>query len=92
MQDSGKVVLGLLAGIAIGATLGILLAPDKGGETRKRVAEGASDMQDDLEAGFDAFMDSLKQKLSAVKQEAEQAANQAKKTAETDAAQAQAGL
>ena len=29
-MDSGKLVLGVLAGLAIGATLGILFAPDKG--------------------------------------------------------------
>lgn len=35
-MNSGKVVLGALAGLAAGALLGILFAPDKGSETRKK--------------------------------------------------------
>ena len=36
-MSSGKVVLGLLAGVAVGALAGILFAPAKGSKTRKRI-------------------------------------------------------
>jgi len=40
----GTVVLGLAVGVAIG----ILIAPDKGSETRKKLFSGAQDLADDL--------------------------------------------
>ena len=40
-NNNGKVFLALLGGVAIGALLGVLLAPDKGSETRKRMADEA---------------------------------------------------
>ncbi|MFM7218366.1 MAG: YtxH domain-containing protein [Bacteroidota bacterium] len=40
-NSSGKTLLALLGGVAIGALLGILLAPDKGSETRRKMADKA---------------------------------------------------
>lgn len=38
-NSSSNTIVGLLAGTAIGATLGILFAPDKGINTRQRIAD-----------------------------------------------------
>ena len=46
MSNSSNTVVGLLAGTVIGATLGILFAPEKGEITRRRIAEEADAAKD----------------------------------------------
>lgn len=48
MSNEGNTVLGILAGTAIGAVLGILFAPDKGTNTRKKIADQAVATQESL--------------------------------------------
>lgn len=49
MNNSGsKKLFTFLAGLAIGAIAGILLAPDKGSETRKKILDKTSGLKDDL--------------------------------------------
>lgn len=40
MKNTSKMLIALGAGFAIGGVLGILFAPDKGKETRHKIAEG----------------------------------------------------
>ncbi|MEO7768229.1 MAG: YtxH domain-containing protein [Ferruginibacter sp.] len=44
MSNPNKVILGLLGAAAAGIAIGILLAPDKGGEVRKKIADKAGDI------------------------------------------------
>ena len=46
MSDNTKVVAALLAGLAAGAALGILFAPDKGSETRDKLNDSLKDLGD----------------------------------------------
>ena len=70
IMDSGKVLLGVLAGVAIGATLGILFAPDKGVNTRRKISKKGSDYAEELETQFSDFVDSMSNKFKSVKEEA----------------------
>jgi gas vesicle protein len=47
-MTNGKAVLAVLAGFVAGAALGVLFAPDKGSEVRKKIAKKGDDLADAL--------------------------------------------
>ena len=47
-MSTGKVVLGLLAGVAAGAIAGLLFAPSKGSDTRKKIAKKSKNYEKKL--------------------------------------------
>lgn len=49
MNNSEGNVLSFIAGIAIGALIGVLVAPDKGENTRTRISEKSKDLKKDME-------------------------------------------
>ena len=69
-MSSGKILLGVLAGIAVGATLGILFAPDKGSSTRRKIAQKSDEYADELGEKFNEFISSVTEKFEAMKEEA----------------------
>lgn len=70
-MSSGKVLLGLLAGVAAGALLGVLFAPDKGTVTRKKIVKKGEDYADVLTEKFNEFLDTLSEKYDDVKEDVE---------------------
>ena len=69
-MSSGKVLLGLLAGVAVGATLGILFAPEKGKSIRKKISRKGDDYIEGLEEKFNEFIENITGKYQSVKEEA----------------------
>lgn len=69
-MNSGKVALGVLAGIAAGAILGILFAPDKGSETRKKIIKKGSDSIDGLKEKLSDLMTALNENFEDLKDDA----------------------
>ena len=69
-MSTGKVLLGVLAGVAAGALLGILFAPEKGSSTRKKILDKVDAYADDLEKKFNDFIESINRKYESVMEDA----------------------
>ncbi|WP_053093803.1 YtxH domain-containing protein [Rufibacter radiotolerans] len=63
-DNSGKIILALLAGASAGVVAGILMAPETGEATRGSLKKSASKLGQDLESKLQAGMEQL-QALSA---------------------------
>jgi gas vesicle protein len=66
-MSTGKVVLGTLAGIAIGGILGILFAPEKGSVTRQQIMDKGNDYADELKSKYNEFASTISEKLHGAK-------------------------
>jgi gas vesicle protein len=67
-MNSSKILTAFVVGAAVGAVLGILYAPDKGTETRKKVNEEGKKMSDAIKNKFNE----MKGKMNAMKDDMEQ--------------------
>ena len=63
-MKSGKLVIGVLGGVAAGALLGVLFAPEKGSKTRKKIMNKANDGVDVLKDKFDSLLESMNDKYA----------------------------
>ncbi|WP_276482267.1 YtxH domain-containing protein [Paraflavitalea pollutisoli] len=54
MNKLSKMLLAFAAGAAAGVAAGILFAPDKGSETRRKMRESGEDLASDLKQRYEA--------------------------------------
>lgn len=66
-----KIVLAALAGIGIG----LLIAPDKGSATRKKLTGKFNDLKDQAKDGIDDLADSAKDVINSARKKAKSAFN-----------------
>lgn len=62
-MSTGKVVLGTVAGLAIGGILGVLFAPEKGSTTRKQIMDKGNDYADELKSKYKELANSVSEKF-----------------------------
>ncbi len=68
-MSTGKVLLGVVTGLAAGAILGLLFAPEKGSVTRMKISQKGEDYADAVKNKFSSFIDSINEKFDSVKDE-----------------------
>lgn len=61
-----KTIIGILAGVAVGALIGVLFAPDKGANTRQKIAKKSASATDDLKGKLDTITNSLSEKYNSL--------------------------
>lgn len=71
-MKNNNLVAGILGGLAIGTVLGILFAPAKGCETRKKIAGKSSDLADSLKDSSGKWTEKIAQTISHLKKDSEQ--------------------
>jgi gas vesicle protein len=69
-NNTGKIVGALVLGAAVGSILGILFPPDKGSETRKKIAGKSDELTDSLKEKFNDFLEKVKEEAESVKDKA----------------------
>ena len=60
MNSTSKILLGFIAGAAIGGALGILLAPDKGSEMGESLGESLTGFSETVKDKFNDVVENVK--------------------------------
>lgn len=77
-MSTGKILLSVLAGAAVGALVGVLMAPDKGTVTRKKILKRGEDYTEALKDKFDDLVSSMTDKFEDVKSDTKAMAHNGK--------------
>ena len=80
-MSTGKLLTGVIVGATAGAILGILLAPDKGSETRKKIAQKGNDLKGSVKDSISKLGDTISDKYESIKSDAKDMIDKGKEKA-----------
>lgn len=75
-MSASKVLLGVVVGFAAGAFIGVLLAPDSGENTRKKLSKKGEAYVDDLKGKFNELLENFMEQIDSTKEDARDMANE----------------
>lgn len=78
-MKTSNTILGVVSGLAIGAVVGVLFAPDKGSNTRKKIVDKSSDAANELKTQFDKAVNTVAEKYNTLLNKGEAIADKGKK-------------
>jgi len=80
-----KALPGIIVGLAVGAVVGILLAPESGQKTRKRIGSESDsffkDLQDQLQSGLESIKSQYNDYVDSASEKTQDLVSQAKRKA-----------
>ena len=77
-MKTSNTILGILGAAAAGAFLGVLFAPDKGSNTRKKISAKSKDYGDNLKTKVDGILSTISSNGKEILEEGKSKFNQAK--------------
>lgn len=81
MNSTDKILIAVVAGAAAGALTALLLAPDSGENTRKKLTQAADDFGDSLTETLESSAEKVKKIADSAIEEAEKYIKKASETA-----------
>ena len=82
-MKSAKIIFGAIAGVAIGIQIGLLVAPEKGADTRKKLTKKGEEYLNDFNGqlnqllkGFSERFDKINKEISHVAEETKTKSNE----------------
>jgi gas vesicle protein len=72
MTSNTKIILGVVAAAAAGAAIGILLAPEKGSELRRKIKTGFDEVMEDVAELLAVGKEEMKNMYAGAKEEVQQ--------------------
>lgn len=82
-MKTNKTILGIIGAVAAGALLGVLFAPDKGSNTRKKIKNKSKDYKDNLKGKVDNIVNTITSNGKEIIEEGKTKFNQIKDEAKT---------
>lgn len=77
MNSTSKIIVSTLAGVGAGVLIGMLFAPEKGTETRRKIGEKYTDLSDGIKDKITELVDTVKDEYGVAKEKASGIVNRA---------------